>query len=356
MARDVGRSIPILCLGAAAIVAAVTPAEAAAPRVRFDTDAVVGCADVTPVEFAKANPGEKLIEARFLISTLIAPGDSDAQLQHLYTIESRQRTMQVEDYLPKTTLSADVVGHVLVEKKDEKVKQFGLSVNGTYEKIVSGAGSVGVDSKSGTILKYEKLPELELLAASGPIHRGTGVYYKLKPSSQTSLEGAQEFAAVFRVPATWRGDYAYIHCEAWSVPTGLSSAWGDPARVGGGDFFVALYLEGDVQAKAAAQEYARTELLLRSAAGRHGGAAPHRNRSAVHQLAAWISHSETRLPADWLARLMYSAPEAEHEPLLGQLPGEIGAAAESYVAARRRLSQMSAWGDPAETMVSEKPE
>lgn len=350
-----------LGLGFAVVAAGASSADAAPPRVRFDTDSVVSAVDVTPVEFAQTNPGEKLIEARFMISTLIAPGDSDAQLQHLYTLESRQRTMEVHDYQPKTTLATDVVGHTLIEKKDEKVKTLGLSVNGSYEKMVGGAANAGMDSKSGTIMKYEKLPALELLAASGPIRRGSGVYFKLKPSSQTSLEGAQEFVAVFRVPATWRGDYVYVHCEAWSVAKSASPFGGEPARVGGGDYFVALYLEGDAQAKAAAQQFVRTELMLRSAAGRYSEEIQRRSLPSVaHQFTAWISFSEPKIPNDWLARLLYSAPYSDHEPLLRQLPPEVRTAADAYLAARWRLSQLNAWGElgsaaPSQTTSSNTP-
>jgi hypothetical protein len=336
-----------LGLGGAALAVFATTAHAGSPRVRFDTDSVVSCADVTPLEFATANPGEKLVEARFLISTLIAPGDSDSQLQHLYTIESRQRTMQIEDYLPKTTLAADVVGHVLVEKKDENCKTLGLNVSGSYEKIVNGSATAGIDTKSGTIQKYEKLPAMELLSASGPIRRGSGVYFKLKPSSQTSLEGAQEFVAIFRVPATWRGDYVYVHCEAWSIAKGLASHFNEPARVGGGDYFVALHLEGDVQAKMAAQQFARAELMLRSVAARYEGEIQRRSfPSVAHQVGALISLTERKIPNDWLARVMYSAPHSDHMMLLQPLPDEVRAAADTYIAARWRLSQMNAWGDP----------
>ncbi len=333
----------------AVALTAILPAAApgAAPRVKFDTDSVVSCADTTPLEFAAANPGEKLVEARFLISSLIAPGDDDSQLQHLYTIESRQRTMQVENYLPKTTLAADVVGHVLVEKKDEKCKTLGLSLSGAYENIANGTAKAGLDSKSGLITKYEKLPALELLAASGPIRRGSGVYFKLKPSSQTSLEGAQEFVAVFRVPATWRGDVVHVHCEAWSVAKGLTSSFSEPARVGGGDYLVALYLEGDVQAKAAAQQFARSDLLLRSAAARHSEDIHRRSLPSVaHQFGVLISLTEPKIPSDWLARVLYGPPAANQEPILKQLPAEVRTAADAYLAAKWRLSEMNAWGDP----------
>jgi hypothetical protein len=335
-------------LSLAVLASIVAPADAGAPRVRFDTDSVVGCIDVTPLEFAEANPGEKLIEARFLISTLIGPGDSDAELQHLYTIESRQRTMQVEDYEPKTTLAADVVGHMLVENKNEKGKSIGLNLSGSYDKFAAGTASAGMDSKSGVITKYEKLPPLEVVAASGPIRRGSGVYFKLKPSSQTSLEGAQVFVAMFRVPATWRGDYVHVHCEAWSVAKGLPSPFStnEPVRVGGGDFFVALHLEGDVEAKAAAQQFSRAELMLRTAAARYEDDIARRSFSSVaHQFGALISLGDRKIPSDWLARVMYSAPSADHELLLQQLPSEVRATTDSYLAARWRLSRMNSWDD-----------
>jgi hypothetical protein len=344
-----------LGLSLAVLASIVPPANAGSPRVRFDTDSVVGCVDVTPLEFAEANPGEKLVEASFLISTLIGPGDSDAELQHLYTIESRQRTMQVEDYEPKTTLAADVVGHMLIENKNEKGKSIGLNLSGSYDKYAAGTASAGIDSKNGVITKYEKLPPLEVVAASGPIRRGSGVYFKLKPSSQTSLEGAQAFVAVFRVPATWRGDYIHIHCEAWSVAKGLPSPFtsNEPVRVGGGDFFVALHLEGDVEAKAAALQFSRAELMLRSAAARYEDDIARRSYSSVaHQFGALISLSERKIPSDWLARVMYSSPAADHDPLLHQLPSEVRSATDSYLAARWRLSQMNAWGDPMATVIS----
>jgi hypothetical protein len=335
-----------LGMSAALLASMAAPANAGSPRVRFDTDSVVGCVDVTPLEFAEANPGEKLVEARFLISTLIGPGDSDAELQHLYTIESRQRTMQVEDYEPKTTLAADVVGHMLIEKKDEKGKSIGLNLTGSYDKFAAGSATAGMDKKNGVITKFEQLPPLEVVAASGPIRRGSGVYYKLKPSSQTSLEGAQAFVAVFRVPATWRGDLVHVHCEAWSVADGLPSPFsGEPVRVGGGDFFVALHLEGDVEAKAAAQQFSRAELLLRSAAARHGEDIARRSfPSVAHQFGALISLTERKIPSDWLARVMYSPPSADHGLLLQHLPSEVRTATDSYVAARGRLSRMNAWG------------
>jgi hypothetical protein len=326
--------------------------DAGAPRVRFDTDAVVGCSDVTSPEFAHANPGEKLIEARFLISSLIGAGESDEQLQQLYTIESRQRTLQVEDYQPKTTLAADVVGNVFVEKKDETSKSLGLNLGASYEKIVTGNVTAGGDKRNGVITKYEKLPPLELLSASGPIRRGSGVYFKLKPSSQTSLEGAQAFAVIFRVPAAWRGDCVYIHCEAWSVPKGFTSAFTEPARVGGGDYFVALHLEGDTEAKAAAHRFARAELGLRSVAARYGDEIERRSVRTLPQLGAFVSMSQRKLPGDWLARLMYSPPAANHQLLLEQLPGELRTAGEAYVAARLRLADLNGWGETAPAVVS----
>ena len=49
-------------------------APAEPPRVQFDMPFAVACRDVTPPEFAAANPGHKLVEAELAISSLLAGG------------------------------------------------------------------------------------------------------------------------------------------------------------------------------------------------------------------------------------------------------------------------------------------
>ena len=100
------------------------------PAVQFDVRSVVECRDVTTAEFAATNPDERLVEARFQVSTLIQHGNADDLIQYLYRIESRQGTAQVVDYQPKTTLATDIIGNLGIENKREDAKSLGVTVSG----------------------------------------------------------------------------------------------------------------------------------------------------------------------------------------------------------------------------------
>src|SRR5688500_8382914 len=63
----------IVCFAGQACCSVAALAEV--PRVYFDMPFAVACRDVTPPEFYSANPGQKLIEARFEISSLLTSGD-----------------------------------------------------------------------------------------------------------------------------------------------------------------------------------------------------------------------------------------------------------------------------------------
>src|SRR4029077_17492802 len=71
------------------------PALAELPRVVFDMPYAVSCREVTPPEFAAANPGDKLIEVKLGISSLLQGGKEQDLAQYFIRVESPQRTMQV---------------------------------------------------------------------------------------------------------------------------------------------------------------------------------------------------------------------------------------------------------------------
>ncbi|MCO6454853.1 MAG: hypothetical protein J5I93_06100, partial [Pirellulaceae bacterium] len=184
------------------------------PQVRFDVAYTIGCRDVTPEEFAEQNPGERLVEARFQVSTFFEGRDADGLVEFLYVVDSPRKTLSVVDYEPKTTLESQYAGHIGHEKKQEKSLTLGLGLSGTAQQIVNADASAGAQNKSFNTVRYDLLPPLELLAASGTIQRGSGVYFKLKPSPRTTLEGAKEFVLRLRVPSTWRADYLHLTCRA----------------------------------------------------------------------------------------------------------------------------------------------
>src|SRR5512146_2818933 len=78
------------------------PAHAEPPRVVFDMPYAISCRDVTPPEFATANPGDKLVEVKLGISSLLQAGKEKDLAQYFIRMETPQRTMQIHDFLPKT--------------------------------------------------------------------------------------------------------------------------------------------------------------------------------------------------------------------------------------------------------------
>src|SRR5262245_53329527 len=62
------------CLSILLSIAAAAELRAEPLRVHFDMPFAIACRDVSSPEFLEANPGQKLIEARFEISSLLVAG------------------------------------------------------------------------------------------------------------------------------------------------------------------------------------------------------------------------------------------------------------------------------------------
>lgn len=245
-------------VGPTLVLALVLPSIAAAemPRVHFDMPFTIACRDVTPPEFAAANPSHRLVEARFEISTLLLAGKERDLAQLFIRIDSPERTVSVVDYLPKTLHESRHAKPIGITKSDEKNASIGINFSGKYEVFTSAGANAGLGQKSTSCVKYELLPPLETVASSGTLLRGAGVFFKLKGNERRLLEGATQFALVLRVPSDWRVDRVRVHCEATAVERGFVSSLDQTIRVGQRDFLAALYLEGDEQARLMAEQFA----------------------------------------------------------------------------------------------------
>lgn len=322
------------------ILAAARPAPAEVPQVLFDMPYTAACRDVTSPEFKISNPGEKLVEAKLSISTLLQSGREDDLRQFIYRLEGPQRTMQVVDYLPKTAHESLVAGPVGIQNTRENVASIGINLSGHYEHFTGPSVNSGISQKRQSAVKYELLPPLETVTASGTILRGSGVYFKLKASQRNLLEGERQFALVLRVPSSWRADYVAIHCQAEGVQRGIVSQFDQQHFAGQRQFLVALYLEGDAQARAAAENFSRAEANLRSVARVKQRAIEGRAQPTVaHQIGALFAMTSPQIPEDWLARLLIGPPAQGTIPK--RLPREVVQAAQEFVSARKQLSQFS---------------
>ncbi len=325
---------------AAAACAVLTPqvSDAGMPSVQFDVATMVACRDVTTVSFAEANPDERLVEVRLVISSLLRSGSEDDLVEYFFVIDSPERAMLVEDYLPKTTLATDVVGSIGVERKDERIRTIGLDVSTDIIDQVKATAAAKQTKSKGECVHFNRLPALDLLSASGTMNRGAAAYFKLKPSSQSSLEGAKEFVLVLRVPAGWRGDYIRVQCDAVGYDRGVVRQFDQRGNCGRGEFFVALYAEGDLPAKQAAAQLVAHEQQLRDVVATSGKALRHhRYPSPVHKLGSMFSVVEPKFPAGWFDGVMQTSAEEDLAGYARHLPADVRTAAEDYQKSKQQL-------------------
>lgn len=263
-----------LFLGAAAF-AWLAGAQAGPPKVAFDVSYTVECRDVTPPEFAESHPRRKIVEARFEVSSLIRSGRESDLDELMYVIRSPQRRLRVFDFEPKTQMESDVANAIEVVETGESATSLdgGLSAQISPGGGIHLAPSAGLSkaTKNGLQQKYSKLPPKQLLVAAGTTLREYGVFFKLKPSTQASLEGQREFVCLFVVPSDWKADYVYVHCTA---RVRNRSPWTKSSEGGSRRVLVGLYLRGDAEAREAAERLAHAyEAYVQAGEPRPGTAA-----------------------------------------------------------------------------------
>jgi hypothetical protein len=315
----------------------------AAHPITFDAPTTIAVRDVTTDEHRIAYPAARLIEVKIQISSLVRRGQEREIQELFYRFDYPAPGIEVVDYLPKTTLSSDVVGNIGMEKRSEDSSTLGLSLSGMMQPL-AGTLTGGITDKESQSIRYELLPPMETVAASGTLNRRTSVYFKLRPTPRDSLEGDKEFVVIVRVPATWRGDYVYWGCQAAGSRRSAAPGLDSSAPVGRRQFVMSLYLEGDEEAREVAERFSWAELRLRRVAVRHDSQISKRaTPTVVHKVGAWLSVVPRKIPDDWLEHLLIASPHAAASTLLPQLPEPVQKAARDYLLAKQQLAAMGTW-------------
>jgi hypothetical protein len=226
---------------------------------------------------------------------------------------------------------------VSIEKKKENTKSLGVSLSGSFEHLVRGTAGTDLGSKDTSSIRYELKPPMEVVLVAGTIERGTGVYFKMRPSPERSLEGTREFLVVMRVPQSWRGDVMYVRCEAQQNRRGKLDTQAVER------FVVGLYAEGDEEARAAAEELISTEARLRrTVAEQRQAIAKQAVPSVVHRVGALLDVYDPRIPDTWLERLVYGSTSAAGHEFYDYLPQRVRQVADQYRYAKRKMYRLSA--------------
>jgi hypothetical protein len=305
--------------------------------VHFDVPQLVSCRPVVDCD-NRPEAQEQRVEAVFEVSTLLRFGQEAQVKQLLFVIENPTGTLHVVDYLPRTALTSSYVGPIERTRQQEASRNAGFSASFSPTEFLSAQANSANSAKTSESVRFEALPPLQLLAASGTAARGSAVYFKFKSTSQSTLDGSRPLRVVFRVPAGWRADYVYVRCVAFAEPAFEK----DAGICASHDFLVPLYRDGDEAAKQAASQLAEREFQLRQLARQsHSQLERSRNNSWSTKLTGIFHQDQPPVPSLWLTTVLSSLPSRREFSFESQLPEELRHAVAQFTDARWQLSQMN---------------
>jgi hypothetical protein len=263
---DVKLLSPKALVGALVLISS-TAAHAAGPAIAFDFGRMIECRDVTPPDSAEVFPHEKIIEMRLRLSVHLLSGDSRAIEEVRVEIGDVDSRMRVHSFEPTTRLASQHTKDIRRSTTTEQSKSLGASLGGEAPIPVGGAVAHvtptinGGLSKSTAVTETEyRVPPQEVVVASGTIGAEHGVFFKLRSTPQTSLEGTHDLVVRFIVTDSWRGDSVQVCCQAtgqekflWMTQQATLAHTCGP---------VALYMAGDLKARQAAQRYVAGKALV----------------------------------------------------------------------------------------------
>lgn len=284
-------------------------------------------------------PNSKMVDVQLDVSALFTPGDTAVITEYTVRIVSRHEDVQVADYSPRTELQSEVFGPLQVSQEGDRVREAAIRGVAGYPGVGSAQGYAYYHDNSRETVHFAKKPALELVNAAGTLERRRGVYFKIKQSSQTTLEGARPFRIVFEVPNSWRADLLDVTIEA----AGLDSANSKRPRIlSTQQFVVAVYQEYDENAANAATRYVRQQEKLKQSAKTFAKTIEQRSYpTPIHKLGAKLDMYEPSIPQQWLESLVYQQGVSYNLTKLSHLPVDLRVAILNYLDQKHLMESLS---------------
>ncbi len=187
------------------------------PQVRFDIPQ-----RFTAREVLSDDPlAGRLIEVTVPISVRVVAGDIHRVKEVSIEIDAGGTGLLVHDFSPQTTLGTDLAGNIRVSTTKEAGQKFNASLGGQSpiplgEVIAQVAPSISASKtrREVEVKTTTRLPPKKPTAVSGTLGGGRGVFFQLRPSSQTTLEGQHLLSVVFRAPDDWLASDLAVRCAA----------------------------------------------------------------------------------------------------------------------------------------------
>jgi hypothetical protein len=195
-------------------------AAATGASVEFDVARAVECRDVTPRERILQYPTQRLVEVELPVSVRfneVARGDVD---EIDIEVSGATAGLRVQDFAPATQLASEITREIETTLTTKKARSLegtlggSLPIPGAEAARVTPSITGGLSGCETATEKINRLPPKDVVVVSGTYSEGRGVFFKLKRTSQTSLEGVHELAVTFVAPRNWTGAPLQVKCAA----------------------------------------------------------------------------------------------------------------------------------------------
>lgn len=209
------------------------------PEVQFDLPKQVIAYDVLD---ASGTTAHRLVEVTVPVSARVTRGDVRDVEEISIEIDGGCEALVVHDFAPGTTLGSEHAGDIQVTTTTEKALTFDASLGGQSPipigdvvAQVTPSLSAGAKNRTAETKSTARLAPKRPTVVSGTINEGQGVFFQLRPSSQTTLEGQHQLSVVFRAPADWSAGQLQVRCWARGARQILwfdqPQVWGSTRRI-----------------------------------------------------------------------------------------------------------------------------
>jgi hypothetical protein len=204
--------------------------------VGFDIPTSVACRDVTTDVWRAERPDERLVEVSIPVSLVLYRGEQSEIEEVVVEIDGGASELRVVDFAPRTELTTHYAGPIERKQTDSRDTNLSASLGGKLGPEIAltpgaGAAYTSVKTECETELL---LPPRDATLVSGTVSGRRGVYFKLRASSQNTLEGEHEFRVTFAAPRGWAGGAVEVRCVARGDHKWLfveqQRVWGEVSR------------------------------------------------------------------------------------------------------------------------------
>jgi hypothetical protein len=193
----------------------------AAPGVEFDIARAVECRDITPRERLAQYPTQRLIEVFLPVSVRFNDVSREDVDEIDIEVSGAAASLRVQDFAPTTQLASEITHEIETTTTTKKTRSLDGTLGGSLPipgaeaaARVTPSITAGLAGCETATEKINRLPPKHVVVVSGTSAEGRGVFFKLKRTSQTSLEGVHELAVTFVAPRNWPGVALQVECSA----------------------------------------------------------------------------------------------------------------------------------------------